>query len=135
MADRSFHPAQGNLELDVVSIYASFAVAASGVPTLNTAPGSKGVTSVTHNSAGKYTILLQDVYFNTLFIGVQVVDSTNSDPTAVGVASRVFSHSSQAVGGAQVVIQFYETGSATPIDPRNGAVVLVKMDFRNSSVV
>lgn len=137
MANRSFHRILGGLEIDIVQLYVKFTVGAAGAATMVSAPGSKGVASVAKTAtAGQYAITLQDGYQALLWASAVVLDATLSDPTAVGVAVKVLSEtvSTPAVPGV-VTIQFYETGSATAVDPRNGATVLVTLDLRNSSVI
>jgi hypothetical protein len=133
MANRSFHPFKGALEIDVAVLYGQFAVGASGAPTLS-AQASKGIKSVVRNSAGKYTVTLQDSYAAFLWGAAQILDATNSDPTAVGCTAKV---NAASVSGATptFVVTFYETATPfTPQDPRNGATVYLKLELRNSSV-
>lgn len=116
-----------------MTLFGQFAVGATGAPTLATA-ASKGITSVVRNSAGKYTVTLQDSYAAFLWADAKLLDATNSDPTTVGCVAKLVSAS---VNGATatVVIQFYDTVSPfTAADPRNGATVLLKVELRNSSV-
>lgn len=128
----SFHPIYGALEIDVCQLYGNFAVGATGAVGTLTA---KGVTSVTRNSAGNYTILLDDNYNAVLWADAIILDATTSDPTTVGVACKLVSADAQAAGGGMVVIQFYSTATpGTVEDPRSGAVVYFKVDVRRSSV-
>lgn len=130
----SFHPIYGALEIDVCFIYGNFAVGATGAPTLG-ATGNKGITSVVRNSAGQYTVTLDDSYNAVLWAAAQVVDATNSDPTTVGVMSRVHDTSITTAGAGTVTFQFVSTATpGTVEDPRNGATVLFNVVVRRSSV-
>lgn len=136
MSNHSFHRLLGALEIDVVCLYARFTVGAAGAPTLVSAPGSKGVTSVSRTSAGLYVLTLDDGYQKLLWGAAQILDATNSDPTAVGVASKLVSNVDGANNPATVTIAFFDMATPyTAADPRNGATVLVKLEFRNSSVI
>lgn len=131
--NRSFHKPLGALEIDLIAIFGNFAVGAAGAPTLDVS-NSKGILTAVRNSAGKYTITLTEAVGQFLFARAAIVDSTLSDPTAVGVFCTIFS---QAVTGAStptIVIQFVKTSDGTAVDPRNGAAVYFKFDFRNSTV-
>lgn len=133
MANRSFHPSMGYLEIGVVSLWAKVTVGATGAPTLVTA-SSKGVASIVRDSAGKYTITLSDRYKALLGATVTLLDDTNSDPATVGVHSRLYS---EAVDNATptVVVQWVAGDDGAAADPADGATFYVRFDLRNSSVV
>lgn len=131
----SYHPYHGCLEIDVVSLFANVSIGGTGAPTLNVSPGSKGFVSVVRNSAGKYTFTLDESYQALLFAGVSVLDSTASDPTAVGVVARIFAQDVANGTTPTFVISFYKMSDGTAVDPRSGAVLLVKADLRYSTVI
>jgi hypothetical protein len=135
MANRSFHPPKGSLEIDVVTLYAKMTIAGTGACTLVTGPGSKGVTSVTRTSAGLYVFLLADPYQALLWADVQILTSTSSDPTAVGVAARIYADAVATVAAPSVTIQFYKTSDGVAVDPLNGGTVICKFEMRNSTVI
>lgn len=136
MSSHSFHRMLGALEIDVVHLYARFTVGAAGVATIVSAPGSKGITSIVRSAAGKYVVTLDDAYYQFLMGHAVVQDATNSDPTTVGVLARVFSETvSTPANPGVVTIQFYNVANGSAADPRNGAVVLVKLEMRNSTVI
>lgn len=130
MADRKFLPPLGALEVDVVDLFCTIPIGASGA--VGTVVG-KGVTSVTRNSAGKYTILLSDRYNSFLWGDVSTLDDTNSDATTVGIHTRLFS---EAVNNATptVIIQAVAGDDGAAADPANGATLYVHFKLRNSSV-
>jgi hypothetical protein len=134
MADRSFHRHLGSLEIDVVTLYANVSIGATGAPTLNTSPGSKGITSVTRNSAGDYTFQFDDKYQKLLWADVIVLDATLSNPSTVGMVGTIKAVNEPNTNGMTVEVVFYEmANAATAVDPRNGAKVLACFHVRNSS--
>src|SRR5256885_778969 len=65
MANRSFSPAKGYLEKGLVILECVIMTTTSGTVDTTVTPG-KGIKSVTRNSAGDYTIVLQDPYVSLL---------------------------------------------------------------------
>lgn len=104
------------------------AIGASGAPTIN-APASLGITSIARNSAGNYTITLDDKY-NDLLQVTQSVQLAAGAPAAIGgMVVR-----SEAVDTAKtIVVQFVDAaGAAVELD--SGSTVRLKIDLKNSSV-
>ena len=133
MADRSWLPAGGTLEVDVKQLYCTITFGATGAVSASTGTG-KGIKSVVRNSTGNYTITLSDQYQALVGAVLVLLDATNSDPTTVGVACRL---ASQAVTAATptVVVQFNGTGTpGAVLDPRNGAQLLVTLHLKNSTL-
>lgn len=130
MADRSFHPWKGGLEIDPVVLWGTITIGATGAVSSSS---GKGIASVVRDSAGKYTITLSDRYNAFLWGSANVLNSTLSDPTTVGIYANLFS---EAVNNATptVVIQFVALDDGAAADPANGAVVYFKLEMRNSSV-
>jgi hypothetical protein len=127
MANRYFNQFSLSFLKQKVSIYAQVAIGAAGAPTLS-AVNSKGVASIARNSAGKYTVTLQDNY--VAFVGVR-----GSVLLASGLAACVSQPCvvSQAVSTAKtVVVQFVDFAGAA-VDPDNGAVVYLEIKLNNSS--
>ncbi len=129
MASRSFHPPLGSLEVDCVSLYCKFVVGATGA--VGTTTG-KGVTSVTRDSTGQYTVLLADTYNTFLWGAAAILTTTSSDPATVGVLARL---EAEAVATSKTVqFQFYALDDGAVADPFETAVVYIKLELRNSSV-
>lgn len=130
----SYHKALGCLEIDVVTLYANVSIGAAGAPTLNTSPGSKGIASVTRNSAGNYTFVFDESFQALLFADTAILDATASNPTTVGLVARI--HAQDVSNGVtpSVTVCFYNFTDGTAADPRNGAVVLFMADMRFSTV-
>jgi hypothetical protein len=131
MANRSFLPPLGHLEVDVVELFGTITIGASGAVS---ASSGKGIASVVkETAAGQYTITLSDRYNSLLFASAVVLDDTNSDPVTVGIQPRLLS---QDVNNATptVAIQFYDHTDGSAANPASGAVVYVSIKVRNSSV-
>jgi len=127
LANRNYNRYQA-LTKEVKALFAQVAIGASGAPTIN-APASLGVTSIARNSAGNYTITLDDKYNDLLQI-TQSVQLAAGAPAAVGgMVVR-----SQNVSAAKtIVVEFVdETGAAVELD--SGSTVRLKIDLKNSSV-
>lgn len=130
MASRRFLPPLGALEVDVVELFGSITIGASGAVT---ASEGKGVSSVTRDSAGKYTITLSDRYHKFLCGSAVILDDTNSDPVTVGIQPRFFSEAVNT-SSPTVAIQFYNHTNGAAADPASGAIVYFTLKLRNSSV-
>lgn len=130
MANRIFRQPLGSLENDMVTIYGNFAVGSTGA--VGTTSG-KGVTSVTRDSAGQYTVLLQDSYDSVFWASAAIKDTANSDPSTVGVIAR-WEADSINDSTPTVQFQFFALDDGAVADPASGAVVYFKLELRNSSV-
>lgn len=128
MANRFFESRRYSLEKQIVELFFKFAVGASGAPTLD-ALNSKGIKSVARNSAGNYTVTLQDQYSKFLSLDAKELGASGI-PAApvVGVVS-------QAVGNSTptVVVQFSSGGVAT--DPDSGSTIHGKIALGNTSAI
>jgi hypothetical protein len=127
-----FHKGLGNLEIDIVTLYARFTVGAAGAPTIDVS-NSKGIASIARNSAGEYKVTLSDQYQKLYWCSAINLSTTASDPTTDGVGFRV--EDDQAVAAVPYVqVQFYALDDGVAADPKNGQVILLKFEFRNSTV-
>lgn len=114
---------QYSMQREIVNLSLKAAIGASGAPTLSTTD-AKGVTSITRNSAGRYTIVLQDTYPALMHAQVIVMNATASAAPIVQLVSE------DVVGAATVVIQCLDAAGAAA-DPDNGATLLMSMSLRN----
>jgi len=112
------------MEKAVVDLYMKVAIGAAGAPTISRA---KGVTSITRNSAGKYTIVLQDNYYAFLM-------ASGACLTAGIPAAPTFSVFSEAVASGSLVVQFSDAAGAAA-DPGNGEVVVLQITLSNSGAL
>lgn len=132
MANRRYNNQQFTMVPGAVSLFASISFGTSGAPTLNTA-ASKGIISVTRNSAGNYTVLfgtkvgMPDVYNSLLMVNKVAISSGAAAAPEMRVS--VNNVSSTTVPGITIV--FSNAGTAT--DPASGESVLLEIDLKNSS--
>ena len=129
MADRMWQPAEGGLEQRVVELFGSITFGTTGAVS---ASSGKGVTSVTRNSAGKYTIQLDDTYNALLAYCDKLIEDAVLDPTSVGVWTKLFSEDVAATGS--FVVQFADFTDGSAADPADGSKLIWTAKFRNSSV-
>jgi len=131
MADHSFQPGPKGLEVAPIVLWGSFDVGATGAVS-NTA--GKGITSVTRNSAGNYTVLLDAAYTKLLHANMCILNSTLSDPTSVGIFSTLYSEAVATVAAPAVTFQFVALDDGAAADPASGAKVYFRVELGNSSV-
>jgi len=124
MANRLFKNRQFSFEQDMVTLFAELTVGASGAVTSAT---GQGITSVTkETAAGQYTIVLQNKYNKLLEAGHTIIDADINDIASMQVLST-------SADNKTIVVQFVEdTGVAG--NAQSGAVVMIKLVLRNSSV-
>jgi len=136
MANRWFNQFQKTLEKEVVSIFARVTFGASGAPTLVTSV-SKGVVSVTRNSAGKYTFVfgtqtgLLDVYPNLLMVKHVFDESGNGGTAPASPGMYILANNVAVSGTSSLQIEFNSAGTAT--DPASGEAVFLQFMFKNST--
>jgi hypothetical protein len=125
MANRNFFRKQ-SMEREVKELHAEVSIGASGAPTLTR---RLGIASVVRNSAGNYTITLEDKYNALLALHVMKQLAAGA-PSSVDAVIR-----SEDVDGAKtIVLEFLDTAGA-PVEVDSGTVLKVKMDLKNTSVV
>jgi len=129
MANRWFNQFSFSLVKAKVHLFAKVAVGASGAPTISTA-NSKGVASITRNSAGKYTIVLQDQYSAFLNIHPSVLLASGT-PAVLGFA---IVSETVAATTKNIVVQFLDAAGAAA-DPDSGAVLYFTIILNNSSAI
>jgi hypothetical protein len=109
-------------------IYGQFSVGAAGAPTLS-AVNSQGVASITRNSAGRYTIVLQDTWVKFL----QYASNVTLSGSAPAVKSYyVVSQTVSAPATKNLVVEYLNSGG-TATDPDNGAVINFEIVLNNST--
>lgn len=124
MANRNYNRLQA-LDKEVKLIYARITIAATGAPTLVVAD-SAGCASITRNSAGLYTLVLQDGYMKLRSASFQV-----RTPTAEDMVANLVTES---VAAAAKSVQFRCTTGAIATDPASGDSIYVVMHLKNSTV-
>lgn len=114
---------QYSMQREIVNLSMKAAIGATGAVTISTLD-AKGVTSITRNSAGNYTILLQDTYPALMHMNVMVLNATATAAPSCQIISEA------VVTTGAIVIQFLAPGG-TAVDPDNGATIMVSMTLRN----
>jgi hypothetical protein len=122
MANRKFEKVQA-IEKEIKNIYAEISIGASGAPTLTR---GTGVASIARNSAGKYTLTLQDKYMRLMFADIKHLSAS-----AVDLKTQLVS---EDVASAKTIV-FHTLAVATATDPASGTKLFVKLELKNSSVV
>jgi len=127
MANRLFTQFQYTLEKKIVHLYGKVAIGAAGAPTIDAA-GSKGIASIVRNSAGKYTVTLQDAYVAFMGFCPTILLASGSPAVAQMVVRSVDTQSAQ-----QIVIEFLDETLAAK-DLASGAVLYFKIELKDTSV-
>jgi hypothetical protein len=134
MANRDLKPAPGNLEQGVVQLFGSFLVGASGAVTSGSVKGGGISTVVKEATAGQYTVTLSDRWNRLLKADAKVVLATIA--AALPQAQILMAPSTLQSGfkaDGKIVIQFVDAAGAA-VNPDSGAMVMMDMIVRNSSV-
>ena len=136
MANRYNQQFQLTQEKRATAIFAKVTFGASGAPTLS-ASNSKGVLSVTRNSAGTYTFvfgsgsgvsLQKDSYVKLLTIN-NVMNSGASAPAAPSMYIKADNTASNSSASIQIVMN--SAGTAT--DPASGEIGYYEFIFGDST--
>lgn len=122
MANRNFNKRQ-SLEKEVKDIYAKVSIGASGAPTIVNA---YGITSITREGAGDYSLLLQDKYASLKFFEVIHLSSSAQD-----LGYQLHSETVATDKG----VRFLCLTGATPTDPASGKVLYIKLELKNTNIV
>lgn len=135
MANRTFYQFRWALEKNVSDIFCRMTIGAAGAATLVTAQ-SKGVVSVTRNSAGVYTFVfgtnasLLDLYNKLLMITVLYDSITDSGAASDAPLWNLTGNSIATPGTASLQVTFRNT-SGTATDPSSGEALNFNFIFRN----
>lgn len=127
MANRSFYQFSLTAQRDVVTLTAKVTIGAVGAPTLSTTD-AKAIKSITRNSAGNYTLALQDNYAALMSAAIMVMNpiiSTAPD-------RQLISEQVSSATAPQLVFQMISPAGAA-VDPDSGATILVTLLLRNAS--
>lgn len=113
-------------ERDIVTLYARLTVTnGSGAVTMT---HSKGINSITRNSAGDYTLALKS-NFNLLMAAEMVTINSTGISASPNLGVKL-DHVATA-GAPAVEIVMSSGGVAT--DPASGDIILIKLQCRNAS--
>lgn len=116
---------QYSMQREIVNISMKAAIGATGAPTLSTTD-AKGVTSITRNSAGRYTLLLQDNYPALMCAHAIILDSTASTSPIIQLISEAVVSATTPT----VVLQCLDAAGVAA-DPASGSTLMVSLVLRN----
>jgi len=123
--NRLFNQFFNSLERGKVVLFGNISVGSSGAPTLN-ALKSKGIASIVRNSAGNYTVTLNDIYVDMFHFSVNFVNASGA-----GVA-YVYTVSQNVVGAKTIVFQCKDLSGAA-VDPSSGTVMQLEVKLKSST--
>jgi hypothetical protein len=127
MAGRSFQPLLGALDPGVVTLGISWAPNGSSAVDQTTIKG-RGVTSVTRDSAGVFTVALQDVYPTLL-----AAFATAQLATAADIVAQVGT-STLTANGKAIVVTLLAGAVATDVAADTNNRVNLLLILKNSGV-
>lgn len=120
MANRNYSRQQA-LEREVKALFAEVSIGASGAPTL---VRGLGIASIVRNSAGLYTLTLQDKYDRLMHMDVKQLVASAEDLN--------FQLAAEDVDSAKTV-QFRCIAAAVETDPSSGSRLFIRLSLRNTS--
>ena len=124
MANRSFNRKQ-SLEKEVKDLYLKVSFGSSGAPTM-VGGSSYGFASIVRNSAGDYTITLQDKYSALKHVSGRFLSSSAQD-------LNIQLKSEDVVSAKTIGLMMLTGASAT--DPASGQVLILNVELKNTSAV
>jgi len=125
MANRNFNRVQA-LEKEVKSLFLEVSIGASGAPTF---VRKLGAFSIARDSAGLYTITLDDKYNQLLAVNVIQLKASGA------LAAPIVALRADAVASAKTFqVAFLAPDASTATDPDSGVVLYVRIDLKNSSI-
>lgn len=124
MANRNFNRKQA-LEREVKDLYLEVSFGATGAPTI---VSGVGITSITRNDAGDYTIVLDDRYHG----GLKYFDGVLLDAAAEDIYFQL--QESRVASATKDLDIFCLTGSSAT-DPSNGSKAYFKFEVKTSTVL
>lgn len=142
MANRNWRKDRGALEQGLIDLYCTVSFGATGAPTLDTT-NSKGIKSITRDSAGDYTILLGDAIAGDGYMGLKFAEAMWDTSGASGAVPNsphmyVKAKSPSASGGGTVEVVFCASsgasGALVATDPASGDAAIIHLLMKNSTV-
>lgn len=127
MANRRFNQFSASLINNHRMLSLKAAIGASGAPTISTSY-AKGFASITRNSAGNYTLLLQNNYQALLCVSGIVLHASASAAPIMQVISEQVAN----VTTPQLIVQFLDAAGAAA-DPDDGATIMIAIQLSDSS--
>lgn len=130
MADRMFNQEFNTLEMRPVSLWGTITFGSTGAVSSSS---GQGITSIVRDDVGKYTITFDDKYNDLLHYTDKILEADDTDPTSVGMQTRLLSAGISS-STPTIVIQFYDFTDGSAADPADGSALYFQAMMRNSSV-
>jgi hypothetical protein len=115
-----------------VELWCQVAIGATGAPTLS-ATKSKGITSVVRNSAGRYTITLNDKYQE--LYGAYPMFVLAAGAYGTSAASDMVVRSAAVTAATPTVVVEFLDGTGAANELANGVTLYLKLELNDSTVV
>lgn len=140
IANRYYNNQAFTLAPGVVKLFAYVTFGATGAPTLVQSPNfiSKGVVSVTRDSAGVYTFVfgtktgMLDVYFKLLNVSV-LFDTTGAPGVPAAPLYYLSGNSVATPSTCSLQLTFTDADTPAATDPGSGEAIYVEFTFKNST--
>lgn len=131
MANYSWLPPSGSLEVNVCELFGQLVIGSSGAVTSNS---GKGIgTIVKESAAGQYTIPLSQGYNSLLFASFTLLSTTDGAQT-IGTAFRLNSEDVDHLTAPKIVLQCSDTATGADANLTSGDIVYFRITLKNSSV-
>lgn len=114
-----------SLERGKAILFAKVAIGATGAPTLN-AIKSKGIATVVRNSAGNYTVTLNDIYVDMYSLHVNFLNVAGAGVAYVYIES-------QDVDAAKTIVFQCKDLSGAAVDPTSGTEMQIEIKLKTST--
>lgn len=118
----------GRMQRSTIDLFAKITIGASGAPTL-VANASKGISSVVRDSAGQYTITLQDTYAALLKYDVSMFSGTSAQAAPMQTLE-----SDSISSDGKLVIQCRAIDNSTATDPASGEIMYLSLTLANTNL-
>lgn len=132
MANAYLNQFRKSYEKEVCDIFGNVSVGTTGAPTLNTSAlaSSKGIKSIARNSAGNYTITLQQPWVKLLNVDATITNTTGiASAPSIGILTTGTNVASVSAPTVQIV--FSTGGTAT--DLASGSTILLQITVGNTT--
>ena len=127
MANRNFYPMRGSLSREIVKLYGSVTIGASGAISSQDCKGFS--VAKTASETGRYTVTLEDRF--TAFRGAQVALEGVADAALTALFAGVRNVS---MSGQTLDLQFVGA-VGTDTNPASGNVLYIELTLQNGSDV
>lgn len=132
MSNRLYTQFRYGFEKKMVDLYCVFAVGSTGACTL-TASKSRGIASIARNSAGNYTITLNDRFAVGLYGAYPTVILSSGAPITSNGYTMVVRTDNSAAAAKTVIVGFLKA-DGTAGDIVTGSTVIIKLELRDATV-